>query len=146
MIRPRHRTSTLSHQTLDSGKPPAAVRRLGLGIGAGRIGLGAAFMAMPVQSVRFLGVDTATATRLDWLARMTAGRDMAIGAGTVLSSLTGRGTRTWLLAGAACDAVDALAVGGALKQKRVSLLPAVGTVVVAGAATAAAVAAATRRF
>jgi hypothetical protein len=122
---------------------PAAVRgdqrRLtAAGIGAGRIAVGAIFFANPVLSVRFLGVDGGTAARLDWLARMAAARDAAIGAGTLISARTGRGMTGWLLAGAVCDAADAAVIGHALAHRRISVIP--GAVVVAGAAVGSAVA------
>ena len=111
-----------------------------LAIGAGRLTVGLVFLVKPIESVRFLGVDSATAARLDWLARMTAARDAALGAGTVATALIGRGSSPWLVAGAACDAVDATVIGIAATQKRVATLPAAAVIGAAVAATAVALA------
>jgi hypothetical protein len=114
-------------------------RAVALSIGAGRLAVGLAFLAKPVESVRFLGLDTATATRIVWLAQMTAARDAALGIGTIASALSNQGTSAWLLAGAACDGVDAAAIAVAARSHRVALLPAIGVIAVAAGAVAAAV-------
>ena len=92
---------------------------LALALGAGRTLIGLVFGAAPVTAIRSMGVDGATAARVEWLARMTAARDAVLGAGTLAAARSGRGTRTWLLAGAAADAVDAVAVTAAVKSRRV---------------------------
>jgi hypothetical protein len=99
-----------------------------------------AFAVNPVQSMRFLGVDTATSRRLTWLAQMTAARDIALGVGTVIAAARGRGSSGWLLAGAGCDAADAVAISGALARKQVSPVAAAAVVAVGIVASAAAVA------
>jgi hypothetical protein len=115
--------------------PIRAPRSLGTGqrtallIGTGRIAIGVAFAISPVTSVRLLGVDTATANRIAWLARMTAARDTAIGVGTVLSTRQAAGSGGWLLAGAACDIADASFLALALQRRQVSRIPAGGVVV-----------------
>ena len=119
-------------------------RPAGVLIGAGRAGLGAAFLAFPDQSTKVLGLDAATAGRVTWLARMTAIRDAALGAGTVVSSARGRGAASWLLAGAACDAVDALTLATAVRQRRLPALQAGAMLSLAAAASAAGVAVALR--
>ncbi len=111
-------------------------------IGAGRVIIGGVFMAKPVLSVRVLGVDTATATRLQWLARMTAARDAAIGFGTLARARHPDGVNGWLLAGAACDLVDAIAIADALRRKQVATLPGLTVIAVAAASSVIAVAAA----
>jgi hypothetical protein len=126
---------------LEATTPADRRRAIATGFGLGRIGVGALFFVNPVLSVRFLGVDGGTAARLDWLARMAAARDAAIGAGTLASARSGRGTSAWLLAGAACDAADAAVLGHALVKKRVSAVPAAGVVLFAAAGTVIAVAA-----
>ncbi len=108
-------------------------------VGAGRLLIGAAFLAAPVTSVRILGLDTATAARVAWLARMTAIRDGVVGAGTLASSARGGGASGWLLAGAVSDAVDAAVLVSALREGRVAGWPA--RAIAAGAVAAAAVAA-----
>ncbi|MGH8860124.1 MAG: hypothetical protein ACRDVG_02625 [Jatrophihabitantaceae bacterium] len=103
-------------------------------IGVGRLVLGATFLAAPRFSVRVLGVDSATAKRMTFLARMAAARDIGLGLGTL-----GAGTAAapWLLAGAGADAVDAVVIAGALRSGTSRGLPAAG--IVAGAAATAAV-------
>lgn len=78
--------------------------------------IGAIFLAAPVTSVRILGLDTATADRITWLARMTAVRDTVVGAGTVFSSGLRREAAGWLLAGAVSDVVDAAVLAAALRE------------------------------
>ena len=92
---------------------------MALAIGGGRTLIGLVFGAAPVTAIRSMGVDGATATRVEWLARMTAARDAVLGAGTLAATRSGRGSRSWLLAGAASDAVDALAVTAAIRSRRV---------------------------
>lgn len=109
-----------------------------VGIGVGRLVLSGAMLAAPGLSLRILGTDTATAKRVTHLARMTAVRDIGLGAGTLAAGPT-RAAVPWLLAGAAADAVDAAVVAGALRRGRVRGVAALGLVI--GAAGAAAVAA-----
>lgn len=94
-------------------------RTLAVVIGGGRTLIGVVFGAAPVPALRSMGVDGATAARMEWLARMTAARDTVLGAGTLAAARSGRGARSWLLAGAAADAADALAVTAAVKSRRV---------------------------
>jgi hypothetical protein len=115
-------------------------RTIGVLIGGGRVAIGVAFALNPVTSVRVLGVDTATANRLAWLAQMTAARDIVLGAGTLFGSISGRGSGPWLLAGAASDLADAAALTSALSRRHVAAVPAiaiaVGAVGLAGLAIA----------
>ena len=97
----------------------SSARRVGLAIGAGRLAIGCAALAGPVASIRLLGVDTATAARAAWLARMCAARDAALGAGTVGAVASRRGQTSWLLAGALADAGDAAAFVLAVRSGRV---------------------------
>lgn len=97
--------------------------------------VGAFFFAAPVLSVRLLGLDSATAKRVTWLARMTAARDGALGAGTLAAAASGRGARSWMLAGSFCDAADAAVLVAALRSGRLKGLAA--TAITAGAAAAA---------
>jgi hypothetical protein len=102
-----------------------------------RIGVGVFFAVRPTTSMRLLGVDSVTASRVDWLARMTAGRDIAIGLATLSAAARRRDLSTWLLAGAACDALDAAAIGDALARRNVAMVPAAVEMVVALTASAA---------
>jgi hypothetical protein len=114
--------------------PSPRVTRIALG--AGRIALGGAFLASPKLSVRVLGLDSATAGRVTWLARMTAGRDIALGVGTLVSSVRGAPSAAgWVVAGAAADAVDAVVIAQGVQDRRLGGIGAVG--LVGGAAAAA---------
>jgi hypothetical protein len=117
------------------------VRRTTRAIGFGRLLLGGTFLAAPVPATRILGLDTATAKRVSFLARMMAARDVAIGAGTAGS---GR-PRAWLLAGAFADATDAAVLAAALRSGRARGPVAMGVVGGAAVAAAVATAAAVRR-
>ena len=99
-----------------------------VGFGVGRLGLGAAFLAAPVLSTRVLGLDTATAKRVVFLARMAAARDIGLGAGTLAAGPTPAAV-PWLLASAGADLVDASAIAVAMRQRVTGGLPAVGLVV-----------------
>jgi hypothetical protein len=112
-------------------------RPLALLIGSGRLALGGAFLAAPVAAVRVLGVDSATAKRIAFLARMMAARDVALGAGTAASAAGRPGP--WLLGGAFADAVDAAVLARALRSGRAR--GPIAAVTAGGAAVAAAVAA-----
>lgn len=115
-------------------------RSLALQIAAGRSLAAAAIMAAPVASARALGTDTATAQRVVWLTRMMAVRDGALGVGGVAAVRRGGGT-SWLLGGAAADAVDAVVLAGALRQGRLKgVLPTLVAPVAAGLAIVGAVA------
>jgi hypothetical protein len=139
--------SVLSQQGFLSGPHPIA-----LVIGAGRLLLGAAFLASPVASMRVLGLDSATAKRITVLARMAAARDIGLGAGTLAAGTLGRadgadsagpgGVAWWLVAGAFADAVDAAVIAGALRRGALRGLPATGVAVGAAMTAAAALRAA----
>jgi hypothetical protein len=112
-------------------------------VGAGRVAIGAVFLAAPVTSVRILGLDTATAARITWLARMTAVRDTVLGAGTVVSTGRRRGGAGWLLAGSVSDAADAAVLAAALREGKIKgwrpqaiAIGAVGAALIAAAAAA----------
>jgi hypothetical protein len=118
-------------------------RTIGILVGAARLSIGAVFLAAPVASVRLLGLDSATAARVTWLARMTAARDGVVGAGTVASSVRRSGAVGWLLAGAVSDAADAAVLVSALRQGKLGgwraqaiSAGAIGAALVAAAAAA----------
>ena len=92
-------------------------RASAMAIGIGRVAIGTAFGLAPEFGVRLIGADTATARRVTWLSRMVAGRDVALGVGTVAGSRRGGGS-AWVLAGAFADAVDTAAVIVAMQQGR----------------------------
>jgi hypothetical protein len=109
-------------------------RATAIAIGAGRTGLGVAFLLRPEQSTRLLGLDSISARRVSWLARMTAIRDIALGVGTTVSTVAGRDASLWLLGGAVSDAVDALAIGEAVRSARLPATKAAPMVVLAAGA------------
>lgn len=85
------------------------------GIGAGRVAIGTVLFAAPTTATRMLGVDSASAKRMAFLARMTAARDVSLGIGT----LAARGSDQlglWLAVGALADAADAVAISTATKR------------------------------
>src|SRR4051794_33559331 len=133
----------------DTQSVASPVHRLGMLMGASRVALGSAFLAGPVASVRLLGLDTATATRVTWLARMAAVRDIALGAGAVGSLVVRRGQVPWLVAGTLTDAGDAAAIVLAVRAGRLDrvrgYLIAGGAVASAAAGLAAAAATLRRR-
>jgi hypothetical protein len=109
---------------------------IALGIGMGRLVVGGTFLIAPVLSVRVLGMDTATAKRITFLARMAAARDISLAAGT-LNAGSSAAAVPWLLAGAASDAVDAAVIAGAMRSGTARGLPASGIVVGAALTSAA---------
>ena len=110
-------------------------QNVALGIGVGRLVIGSTFLLVPRFSVRVLGVDSASAKRMSFLARMAAARDIGLGAGTLDAGPTSA-ARPWLLAGAAADAVDAVVIAAAMRRGVTRGGAATG-IVVGAAATAA---------
>ena len=104
-------------------------------IGLGRVLLGGGFLAAPVASTRFLGADSASAKRMAFLARMTAARDIALGAGT-LATARERSGALWVAAGAAADAADAVAIAAGLRRGTLRGVGAIGMVFGAAGASA----------
>ena len=107
-------------------------------LAAGRAGAGALMVVRPRLLPRLLGVDSATATRVGWSVQMLGARELALGLGTLVAAQgpDRRGARLWVAAGVLCDAVDVLAVAGALLRGRVS--KGTGTAVLGVAAAAVA--------
>lgn len=104
----------------------------------GRVGAGASMVVRPRMLPTLMGADSATATRTGWAVQMLGIRDLALGVGTLVA-LRGQdraATRTWLTMGVLCDAVDALAIGGALVKGRVTKAGAAATIAVALGAVA----------
>jgi len=106
---------------LHSGPRRQRAARLGAGAAAvGRVGVGVALLARPEALPRAVGVDSVSARRMGWLVRLFAARDAALGAGAAHAVLTGRPVRPWLLAQAASDGADAVAVSLAIRHRQVS--------------------------
>jgi hypothetical protein len=125
-------------------------RAVALALGAGRMAIGAGMLAAPSRLARTLGVDTPTARRTSWLASMVGIREVAVGAVSVAGGLGTVPTGRSLLLSASCDVGDAIALGVALRNRRVATVPAVGVLVfaalgIAGQAAAVYSSATTRR-
>lgn len=123
-----------SRSLASSVRERASVSQLALG----RAGVGATMIARPRMLPQLMGVDSATATRVGWTVQMLGAREVAVGLGTLAAVRGGdrRATRTWVAAGVLCDAVDALAMTGALLRGRVSKAAGAATLVVALSAVA----------
>lgn len=92
------------------------VRRATAAWGALRIGLGVtALLAPRSASAVWIGSALPEPGRAV-LGRALGGRDVALGAGTVASALTGRPTAAWIVAAGGADAVDAAATLAAWHQ------------------------------
>lgn len=126
--------------------PPASrPARLALAVAAGRVAVGIVLLVRPDWLTRSLGADSRTARALRYLPRMVGGRDAAIGAGGLYALASGRGATGWLVAAAAADSVDAVAVGQAVARGDVARLAGVATVLSAVGAAAVSVQAVRRR-
>jgi hypothetical protein len=112
-------------------------RRLALANGAARCALGITALAVPSGPLTpwVGGAGGTQAVRL--LARALGGRDLAIGAGTLLALRRGGTVRGWVEAAGLADAGDVLVTAGAFAS-----LPRRGRWAVLAAATAGVVAAA----
>lgn len=97
-------------------------RRAAVGIGLGRAALSAVVLVRPTAFPRALGFDEESARRYDWLLRMFAVRDAALGLGAAWVALRGGPLRPWLVAQAAGDATDAIVFAAGARGGR---LPAV---------------------
>lgn len=111
-----------------------SVERLSIG----RAAAGVSMVARPRLLPTSLGVDSAAAARMTWVTQMLGVREIALGLGTLVASRGSdrRAARLWLYAGLLSDAVDALAVGAAVVQGRVSKATGGAVVGIAGAAVA----------
>jgi hypothetical protein len=86
-------------------------------------------LARPTVLARTLGVDSITAERTAWIARFFAGRDFALGVGSIA------GSRGCQVAACASDVSDVAAVLLAVRSKHVRPLPGLlGALVASGAA------------
>ena len=80
-----------------------------------RTGAGAVMLAAPRALPGVLGVPAAVSGHTAWVVQMLGAREVALGVG-VLAARGSEGARAWALAGAACDVVDALAAGAAVRR------------------------------
>ena len=110
----RRSVPSVARTTLPLPAAALSPARLAGAVGAGRVLLGVGFLLAPTVSVRVLGVDTGTAKRMRFLARMTAARDIGIGVGT-LAAGPGGDAAPWLLAGALADITDGVVIAAAMR-------------------------------
>lgn len=125
--------------------PATRPARLALAVATGRVVVGVVLLVHPDWLTRSLGADSRTARRLRYLPRMAGGRDAAIGAGGLYALTAGRGATGWLVAAAAADSVDAIAVGTAAARGDVARLAGSATALSAVAAAAVSLQAVRRR-
>jgi hypothetical protein len=137
---PRADADTVTTTTAESGLAGKLGHALGavagpleLALGSARMAVGVGYLAFPVSATRMLGVDGATAARMAWLARMTAARDLALGAGAVSAAITNGRTSAWTAAGMLSDAIDAAVITVAARQRRLNRLRASAAVAAAAA-------------
>ena len=83
-----------------------------------RTGIGTVMLLVPDVLPQVLGVDAESRARTTWLVQMLGVREVAMGAGVLSGDRTG--ARALALAGSACDVVDALAIGAAVRRGVVS--------------------------
>ena len=98
-----------------------------LSLAAGRILVGTVALAAPTQGARALRLDPATNPQLPYLTRLFGGREIALGAATLLAR--GPAQRQLVAAGVAVDAADAVAAflagrDGSVSRPTVALLAA----------------------
>jgi hypothetical protein len=110
------------------------VRVAARGVAALRVGLGVSALVSPGLAARPWVGETAGDPAGTVLGRAAGARDIALGAGVLLAARQGvRAERTWLVAGAFCDAADATTTFAHWRR-----LPPGGRFLVAGAAVGAA--------
>ncbi|MGH8979677.1 MAG: hypothetical protein ACRDWE_01460 [Acidimicrobiales bacterium] len=91
-------------------------RRTALGLGALRVGLGVAALAVPETAGRLWIGDGATGRDKAVLVRALGGRDVALGAGVLLAARRGRTLRRWVVLGALSDFVDVLSTAAGFTE------------------------------
>jgi hypothetical protein len=104
----------------------AAVRMTGVDhlqaariLAASRIALGTALLVAPrTVSRSWLGGAGGDPRTLGLLGRAAGARDLALGAGTLKALTDGEAARPWVVASAACDAVDAVATLAGMSRGR----------------------------
>ncbi len=97
-----------------------SARTTGIVLTLTRLAAGVAMLGRPEAAARALGQDAGTAARAQWLMRLVAARDLALGAGALAGAATGQAPRSWIAAGAASDAVDAVVIASAVRTGRLA--------------------------
>ena len=119
------------------GLPTVPARLSADSLGLVRAGAGVTMLAQPTVLPRLLGADSATATRVTWVTQMLGAREVALGLGAFVALRRGGpAARTWLVAGALADSIDAVAVSAAIARGRASRVTGAGVVVTAALAAA----------
>jgi hypothetical protein len=108
-------------------------RKLAIYTGLFRSVAGPVLLARPELLPQVLGVDLVTSRRTAWITRLLAGRELALGLGTLHAVATRRPLRPWLYAQALCDATDALALAAAARAGQVSTPRALAVIAFAAA-------------
>ena len=88
-------------------------------VAAVRTGVGVVMLVAPAVLPQVLGVDAAARARTTWLVQMLGVREVALAVGALAAGRSGGasgGARSWAVAGSACDVVDALVVGSAVRR------------------------------
>lgn len=91
-------------------KADPLARQVALQIGAGRIALGVATVFATRPALKGLGFSQPEATGAA-LAKLAGGRDIALGALTLVAHDDVQALRTLMLVSSACDAADAVSLG-----------------------------------
>ena len=105
--------------------------------GSLRAVIGVGMLLFPTLVLRtWLGKDAARTAPARALGRLLGIRELVVGAGTIVASSKGSDRKPWVVAGVACDAVDALVSVGAMRgipaRGRVMAFVAAGSAAVAG--------------
>lgn len=109
-------------------------------LGLARTGVGVAMLTRPSLVPTALGVDSASAARMDWAVQMLGAREVSLGLGAVAAGRAARRSgdsrpaRLWLAAGLLADAVDAVAVARAVGAGQLSTRTGGALVLLAAAA------------
>ncbi len=125
--------------TLHTNPRPPGHTRLCL-LASSRCLLGIFALVRPVDAARLGGVDRVSAERTAHLAQIAGARDLALGAGLLVTLLRKGDSRGWAWAGVLSDTLDAVVVGSATARGR--LAPFSGTLLTAAAVSAVVAAAA----
>ncbi|MES9543104.1 MULTISPECIES: hypothetical protein [unclassified Actinomadura] len=109
------------------------VDEMAANLARGRVALGLAALAVPRLTVKLMGLGGGADPGRDLMVRMFAAREIALGAGYLLSG-DDSGRRLWARIGLAVDSIDL--VSGLKTRKGLPLWVTAGTAGVAGGAAA----------
>ena len=101
------------------------------GTGVIRMLIGGGMLLQPERSLRSMGLDSGTASRAAFVARMLGARDAALGAGLVHAVRRGSDPLPWLLAQAVSDAVDLVGFLDARRRGLIGTKPAIAAALAA---------------